>query len=131
MTMRILVYEYTCASGQIDESQARSLRVEGWAMLSALLDDFRQIPGALAFTLLADRFDPGPAWRYVQRVPRGEDEAAFRAAARSADYTLVIAPEFDDLLLTHCQWAEAAGSRLLGSCPDAMQLAGDKLALCC
>jgi len=128
--MRIFLYEYTCASEQIDESQARSLRVEGWAMLSALLDDFARIPGTLAFTLLADRFDPAPAWRYIQRVPGGEHEPAFRAAARSADYTLVIAPEFDDLLLTHCHWAEAAGSRLLGSSPDAIQLAGDKLALC-
>jgi predicted ATP-grasp superfamily ATP-dependent carboligase len=57
------------------------------------------------------------------------DEAVFRRIARSADFTLVIAPEFDGLLEERCRWAVAEGSRLLGPSPDAVRLTADKLQL--
>lgn len=109
--MRIFLHEYLCHEIPADQLPESSLRAEGWAMLSAVREDLSRIPGIEVFSL--SHFD----------------EPAFRAAARSADYTLVIAPEFDDVLLTRCRWIEEAGGRSLGPSPDAVQLAGDKLAL--
>lgn len=80
-------------------------------MLSAIREDLTRIPGVGIFSL--------PQF----------DASSFRAAARAADYTLVIAPEFDDLLLTRCRWIEEVGGCSLGPSSDAVQLAGDKLAL--
>jgi tyramine---L-glutamate ligase len=104
----IFVYEYTCALGG---GVPPSLAVEGRAMLTAIRDDFARVPGVEVRTLPDD------------------DEDAFFALARTADVSLVIAPEFDDLLTTRCRWVLAAGGRLLGPTPDAVGLTSDKLRL--
>ncbi|MFL5342716.1 MAG: ATP-grasp domain-containing protein, partial [Gemmataceae bacterium] len=109
---RIFVCEYTCAASSGTDGAA-SLRAEGEAMLRAVLADFRRIPGVEAFTVLAEP----------------DEEAVFRAAARSADWSLIIAPEFHDILLTRCRWVLQEGGRLLGPSPAAVKLCGDKLAL--
>src|SRR5262249_24490688 len=62
-------------------------------------------------------------------TPPSEDEATFRALARDADCALIIAPEFDDLLLQRVLWAEQEGTSLLGPSSEAVRLTGDKLAL--
>ena len=67
-----------------------------------------------------------------RRLPEADVIAApherFREAAANCDWTLVIAPEFDDHLLTLSQTVLDVGGRLLGSMPDAIRLTGDKLA---
>src|SRR5689334_14374883 len=106
--MRIFVYEYTCALA--DSALAGSLVAEGRAMLSALLEDFRRIPDIEAITLAP-----------------GAEPAEFRDLARSADWTVVIAPEQDGILAERCHWVEQAGGRLLGPSSAAVRLTGDKL----
>jgi tyramine---L-glutamate ligase len=113
--MKVFLYEYTCAVGGSVPSLPESLRREGWAMLSALADDFGRVSGVEPLFLLEERCEGEPA--------------AFAKLARTADYTLVIAPESDGLLLTRCRWTLAAGGRLLGPVPPAVALTGDKLAL--
>ncbi len=108
--MRIFVYEYTCA--QADASRTGSLAAEGRAMLSAVLDDFRRIPGVEAVTLSG-----------------GDRRAAFAELASRADYTLLIAPEFEGILAERCRWVEEAGGRLLGPARATVELTGDKLRL--
>lgn len=125
--MHVFVYEYTC-SGAMAGAHT-SLRTEGWAMLAAALADFARVPGVEVVTILDEQCPPGPQVQFVRRVRSGEEEHAFRRAARSADFTLVVAPEFDDLLATRCRWAEEEGSRLLGPTVEAVQLTADKLAL--
>lgn len=62
-------------------------------------------------------------------VCRANDELAiFHRLAAAADVTIVIAPEFDDLLLRQCRLVEEAGGRLLGPASDAVELLTDKLA---
>jgi predicted ATP-grasp superfamily ATP-dependent carboligase len=107
--MRVFVYEYTCAAVA---PLPPSLRAEGQAMLAAILDDFNHVPGVEAVTL------PGP-----------EDETAFRDLTQAADWTLVIAPEFDGLLVNRCRRVAHAGGRLLGSMLPAIELTADKAAL--
>jgi predicted ATP-grasp superfamily ATP-dependent carboligase len=108
--MRIVVYEYT--SARAGAALGDSLHSEGRAMLAAVLDDFHRTPGIEATT-----------------PPPGEDREALREAARTSDYVLLIAPEFDGLLTERCRWVEQAGGRLLGPSSAAVRLTADKLRL--
>lgn len=119
--MRVFVYELTCAC-----ASHAGLRTEGAAMLTALLADFASLPDVEPITLLAEDLPLPPCCRAV----RSSDEISrFRELAVAADATLVIAPEFDDLLYQRCAWVEAAGGRLLGPSAQAVRLTGDKLIL--
>jgi predicted ATP-grasp superfamily ATP-dependent carboligase len=51
----------------------------------------------------------------------------FRELAAMCDWTLVIAPEFDDLLASRARTVLEMGGRLLGSTPFAIHETGDKL----
>jgi predicted ATP-grasp superfamily ATP-dependent carboligase len=114
--IRVFVYEYTCAarSASSEAGRAASLCAEGDAMLRAVLADFQAVPGVEAFTIR----------------DCGDEEAEFRAAARGADWSLVIAPEFNQIFETRCRWVLEEGGRLLGPSLEAVRLCADKLALC-
>jgi predicted ATP-grasp superfamily ATP-dependent carboligase len=129
MQMQVFVYEYTCASGPASDAPSAALQAEGWAMLSALLQDFGRISGVKILTLLAERYNQKVGGAICRRVQAQEEEFAFRELAGTADFTLVIAPEFNEILRTRCRWVVESEGRLLGPSLDAMQLAGDKLTL--
>jgi predicted ATP-grasp superfamily ATP-dependent carboligase len=128
--MQVFVYEYVCGGA----GGAGSLRAEGWAMLAAVLEDFTRRPGVHVSTLvdpaLLPAIPPKPeASARASAGRRGEAEPAFRALARAADFSLIIAPEFDGLLAERCRWVEEEGGRLLGPSAAAVRLTGDKLLL--
>lgn len=77
-------------------------------MLSAVIADFQKLDGIEVVTLL-------------------DEEARFARSAASCDWTLVIAPEFDDLLRSRSQTVLDAGGKLLGSLPEAIHRTADKL----
>lgn len=111
--MRIFLYEY--ASAQADsEAIAPSIRIEGQAMLACLLEDFGRLPGVEIHTLSGQR--------------RETEQKAFREPARTCDWSLVVAPEFDNLLWQRCRWVEEERGCLLGPSSEAVRLAGDKWA---
>ena len=124
--MRIFVYEYTCG-GPAKEVTCGALRSEGWAMLSALLADLERVPGVETVTVLP----AGAAYvgKTVVENAHDDEETSFCRLARQADYTLVIAPEFRDILATRCRWVLRAGGRLLGPDLSAILLTTDKLDL--
>jgi predicted ATP-grasp superfamily ATP-dependent carboligase len=136
---RIFVYEWCCANAaRGNDPRAATLFGEGWAMLAAALDDFCRVPDAKVRTVLSPALRDEPAIVVVLPglVERGvridwshHDAEAFYAAAATADYALVIAPEFEQILETRCRWALAARAKLLGPAPDAVALTADKLAL--
>ena len=98
-------------------------------MLSALVDDLSRISGIEVISLLDRRqfpSSPGPAFHCVDA---DTEERRFREMAGNADFSLVIAPEFDDILAQRCQWVEDAGGRLLGPSLAAVRLTTDKYAL--
>ena len=49
--------------------------------------------------------------------------------ARAADYTVLVAPETAGILARQTRDLQAAGARILGSCPAAIDLTGDKARL--
>jgi predicted ATP-grasp superfamily ATP-dependent carboligase len=130
---RIFVYEYMCGGGlrpAEDIQRAASLCTEGRAMLTAVLADFGRVPGVGVHTILDERLrGDWPAVEGIRRIAAGDEESAFREEARSADWSLVIAPEFDRILETRCRWVLDEGGRLLGPSPDAVALTADKLVL--
>jgi len=80
-------------------------------MLAAVLEDFSRVPEVEPLTVSAD------------------EPSAFQSLARHADWTLVIAPEFDRILAERCRWVDTAGGRLMGPTPAAVRLTADKLLL--
>jgi predicted ATP-grasp superfamily ATP-dependent carboligase len=148
--MRIFIYEFICAGGLGPDGPA-SLRREGWGMLAAIVADFQRLPGIEVVTLLdetlphdaGDVSAEGSRIRQNAGLARGstrilanaatktssaEEWRRFREIASRCDFTLVIAPEFDDLLEARSKAVLDAGGRLLGSLPEAIRLTADKLA---
>ncbi|MFO0969152.1 MAG: ATP-grasp domain-containing protein [Gemmataceae bacterium] len=126
--MRLFIYEMASAGGLGEASAA--LRGEGWAMLGALVEDFMQVPGVEVVTLL-DTGAERALGHVCHKTDSTKEREAFRAAARDADLTLVVAPEFDDLLAGRSAEALANGGRLLGSAPDRIRCVADKANLAC
>jgi len=106
-----------------------TFRAEGLAMLAAVLADLQQVPGANVIALAEKACCRRLGRGLPLRVIAGEETASFEELARSADFALVIAPEFDGILEDRCRRAQAAGARLLGPSPEAVRLAGDKWSL--
>jgi tyramine---L-glutamate ligase len=129
--MRIFVYEYVSAACATEN--ADTLAVEGWAMLAALLEDFRRIPSVAVQTMLGEGAQNAgitrPARTVVHIANKGEEKDLFHRLAEAADWTLVVAPEFDDILATRLRWIAEAGVRSMNSTLEATVCAGDKLRL--
>jgi predicted ATP-grasp superfamily ATP-dependent carboligase len=101
-------------------------------MLSAVLEDLTRCPGVQISTLLdPQRSPPRHLTEHIviHRAKPVDEKDAFRALAAAADWSLVIAPEFDGILAQRSRWVEEAGGRLLGSSPKAIQQTADKLLL--
>jgi predicted ATP-grasp superfamily ATP-dependent carboligase len=116
---RVFVYEdvtATWAGGDSKSRPAPSLLAEGRAMLGAITEDFRRVPGVEVLT-----------WR--QNSDSAAAESEFCRHARAAEYTLVIAPECGGRLEQLCRGVVRVGGRLLGPSPDAVRLTADKLEL--
>jgi predicted ATP-grasp superfamily ATP-dependent carboligase len=98
-------------------------------MLAAVCEDLARVPGVAPFTLLAADCATPPVGQAVRLGPGQEEAKIFRELAGAAHFSLIIAPEFDDLLATRCCWVEEVGGRLLGPSSAAVCLTADKLAL--
>jgi tyramine---L-glutamate ligase len=128
--MRIFVYEYITGGGLRSPAggPASSLLAEGEAMLVAMVADFGAMEGVEVVTtrdvcletLRIERCEVTPISN-----AKAEQEA-FRRLARDCDWTLVIAPETDGVLLERCNAVEAAGGRLISPMPSCVAIAGDK-----
>jgi predicted ATP-grasp superfamily ATP-dependent carboligase len=128
--MRVFVYEYTCGGS----GGGAALHAEGWAMLAAVVEDFVRCTGVAVATMLDRQLRPEAKARWSGSVgiteasPQSE-QSAFQALAAAADWSLVIAPEFDGILAQRCRWVLEAGGRLLGPWIKSVELTADKLEL--
>jgi predicted ATP-grasp superfamily ATP-dependent carboligase len=131
MRLRIFVSEYVCGGGWPSEAIAGSLAVEGRAMLCAIVEDLSRIAGVEVETTWDARLGriPFPRARTTQVESPADELRHFRRLFAACDATLVIAPEFDGILLNRCRIVEEAGGRLLGPGSRAVALCTDKFRL--
>lgn len=112
-------------------SPPASLRREGLAMLLALVDDLLRIDGVTVSTILAEPLPETPPGLCVARPAHSTAERdLFRRLARDSDACWLIAPETGGLLAERIRIAEDAGANCCNCTPAAVELCGDKLALC-
>ena len=132
--MRIFLYEWATGGGLVDEpaSLPASLVREGAAMIRALAADFARIEGCQVTALRDPRVLqlalPGCEVVDVQsRSAHGEE---LERQASAADATILIAPEFDHILLNTARRAMAGGGQLLSPYPAFISIAANKARTC-
>lgn len=152
--MRVFVFEWVCGGGLLGFPDASSssrerpssteipptLVAEGFAMLHSIVDDLCRIHAdeldlEIVTTLdtrlgreLAADLETWPGEAQIKRV-NSKDGELFDRLTRECDATLVIAPEFDGYLLDLSERVLKSGGQLLGSGPQAITIAADKLRL--
>lgn len=132
VSMVIFLYEHLSGGGLLGDvlgfADFGPLAAEGRAMCGALAADFAAIDGVEVVGLRDARFtDWRPAcYRLLDVRNVGERNAAFEHRAAEADWTLVIAPEINGVLVECARRVGAVGGRLLGGSLRFIELASDK-----
>lgn len=129
--MRILVYEFVTGGGWYstgDDAPPESLLIEGRAMLTALASDFAAIDGVHVDVMADERFDPPalPTAAIHCVTSAAQERALLGELSARADWSVIIAPEFDGHLLAHVRLVEHSRGRLLGPSSSIVGLASDK-----
>jgi predicted ATP-grasp superfamily ATP-dependent carboligase len=130
--VRIFVYEYLTAGGRyLDGSDlpGGSLLREGRAMLEAVCSDLSRLPNVQIVGLRDARLVMDDALPMVrQAVGDAADHGRrFDELARTAEWTLLIAPEIDGRLSELVERAEQLGARLISPDSAFVRLASDKV----
>lgn len=127
--MRIFVYEFVSGGGwwSVDQENppTGSLLNEGSAMLRALLRDFEPLGSVCTLRDYRCQLDTGAA-EFKPIHSAAEERDCFAQFTRNADWTIVIAPEFDRHLLDRCEWVVRSGGRQLGPGIEFVSIASDK-----
>jgi tyramine---L-glutamate ligase len=127
---RVLLYEFVTSGGGFADCTtppSDSIRREGATMLTALAADFAAVEGVETVVMVDGRAMLDLPGCRVEPVHSSHEEFALLSSrSRQADWTIVIAPEFDDLLRSRCRLVEEAGGRLLGPSSTFVALAADK-----
>lgn len=130
--MLVFVYEFITGGGTWplgNDPPAGSLLAEGQTMAAAAIADFAALGGCEVATLRDARLPPLPLPARVEQVdsPASEESQLEHWASR-ADWTLLIAPEFQHMLLRRAERVIAAGGRLLSPGPELIALTANKQA---
>lgn len=132
--MRVFVYEFVTGGGFLagatEQAVPESLLREGCAMLLAVAADFAKLDGVHVHVLRDTRLTNFrlPSCCIHDVATAQAERRAFIQQTAAADWTLLIAPEFDGLLLSRCHLVQRMGGRLLGSDPRLIELTSDKQA---
>ena len=136
--MEVLVYEFFSSGGSCQwaqRDQNASLLTEGAAMVTAVANDLACLENVHPVVMLDRRLDQFARDGLSQRcrLAWGDSDQAeqqtFDRLAAAADWTILVAPEWDDILLSRANRCLALGGRLLGPGPELIKLAADKVAL--
>ncbi len=136
--MRILLYEFITGGGMYSvdptEAPSGSLLREGAAMIRALANDFAEIQGTQVVVFQDERLDDIGFADATEVISIGSAEQELRqlaSLANAADWTIVIAPEFNNLLLNRVRHVEQAAGRMLSPGSTTVGIAHDKHAILC
>ncbi|HEY3393386.1 MAG TPA: ATP-grasp domain-containing protein, partial [Lacipirellulaceae bacterium] len=132
--MQIFVYEWATGGGLVEEpgTLPGSLVREGAAMVGALAADLVKISGCQVSALR----DPRnlqfalPRCKVVDVISRFSHRDEFECLAAEADATILIAPEFDGILLAAARCVLDHGGRLLSPSAEFIGVTSDKQRTC-
>jgi predicted ATP-grasp superfamily ATP-dependent carboligase len=132
--MHIFLYEWSTGGGLVGEPGAlpASLVREGTAMIGALAADLVRIADCDVTVLRDPRILhlALPGCKFVDVQSRFSHDEEFERLAAEADAMILVAPEFDDILLTIATLAVQSGGRLLSPSPEFVRTAADKQRTC-
>jgi len=132
--MHIFVYEWATGGGLVEESGAlpASLVREGSAMIGAMAADLVKIEGCRVSALRDPRVLQLslPRCDVVDVTSCGAQYDEFERLASAADAVILIAPEFDGILLKAANRIVAGGGRLASPMPEFIRIAADKHRTC-
>jgi predicted ATP-grasp superfamily ATP-dependent carboligase len=132
--MHIFLYEWATGGGLVEEPGALppSLLREGAAMIGALAADFARIHGCRVTALRDPRVLnlAMPGCELVDVLAKSSHGEELERLAASADATILIAPEFDSILLNAARTVVASGGRLASPSPAFIEIASDKQRTC-
>ena len=128
--MHIFLYEWITGGGLVEEPSPlpESLLIEGQAMLTALAGDFAALADTRVTVLRDARLDAFSLHKCaaVEIHSREHHLEEFSRLAAEADYTLVIAPEFDAILTDTVNLARTSGARLIAASDEFIAIASNK-----
>ena len=131
--MQVFVYEYITGGGLFssrdpDATPSGSLFVEGAAMACAAMADFAAIDGVRVVAMRDARLRNLllPAHTLLEIGDAQTEISMLERCAAEADWSLLIAPEFDRILEERVRLVERSGGRLLSPDGDFVALASDK-----
>ncbi|MEN1679974.1 MAG: ATP-grasp domain-containing protein [Planctomycetota bacterium] len=131
--MRVFVYEWVTGGGLLGESgeELAKLKPEGDAMAGAVAEDLAAA-GVAVTVLRDDRLaSNAPASAGIVRIASPEEHAReFDRLCQACDATLLIAPEFDGVLLNAARRAERIGTRLISPSSRFIEATFDKHKTC-
>jgi tyramine---L-glutamate ligase len=132
--MHVFLYEWATGGGLVDEPGPvpASLVREGVAMIGALAADFLRIDGCRVSALRDPRVLQLalPGCTVVDVLSRGSHREELERLSAAADATILIAPEFDNILLKAARWSLSSGGRLMSPAPEFICVAADKQRTC-
>jgi predicted ATP-grasp superfamily ATP-dependent carboligase len=128
--MHIFLYEWITGGGLVEQTGRLppSLLVEGSAMIAALADDFAAMRDARVTVLRDMRIDTLPlrGCDVVEIESSTQRNAEFERLAATADRTMVVAPEFDGILLESVERTSVSGGRSLNASAEFVRLCSNK-----
>jgi predicted ATP-grasp superfamily ATP-dependent carboligase len=132
--MHIFVYEWTTGGGMVDEpgSLPASLVREGTTMIEALVADLARIQDSRVTVLREPRVLRLvlPRCEIIDVQSAASQREEFERLAAIADATIIIAPEFDGILLKAARQAVVCGGKLSSPNPELIRVAADKHETC-
>ncbi len=132
--MHVFLYEWATGGGLVDElgPVPASLVREGSAMIGAIAADFLRIKGCRVSALRDPRVLQLalPGCSVVDVLSRTSHREELERLSTEADATILIAPEFDDILLKVARLAVGSGGRLVSPAPEFVRVSADKQRTC-
>jgi predicted ATP-grasp superfamily ATP-dependent carboligase len=128
--MHIFLYEWITGGGLVEQPGRlpASLLTEGSAMIAALADDFAAMRDARVTVLRDMRIDMLPlrGCEVVEIESSSQRNAEFDRLTAAADRTMVVAPEFDGILLDAVERIGSAGGRSLNASAGFVRICANK-----
>lgn len=132
--MHVFLYEWATGGGLVEEPGAlpESLLREGAAMIGALAADLVRMEGCLITALRDPRVLQLslPGCNIIDVLSQSSQREDFERLSIEADATILIAPEFDGILLNAAQRVVAGGGRLLSPSPEFIRVTANKQRTC-